>query len=94
MREKFGGLCVGGPMAGKMIVKDAPTFSISVFDAYPDLRFTMSTETREVIKPDMYYYSYQPMTKNINFWVYDNLRYHDVIELLANAYAAQQYKED
>lgn len=94
MREKFGGICIGGPMAGQMVVKENPSFSVSIFDVYPSLRLTLSTETKGAIKSDMYYYSYQPMTKNVNFWVYDNLRYHDVIELLANAYVAQQYKED
>ena len=93
MAEYFTGICIGGPLAGQMVAKDAPSFSVNIFDVYPNLRFTMSTETREIIKPDCYY-SYQPMTKNVNFWVYDDLRYHDVIELLANAYVAQQYKED
>lgn len=94
MAEYFTGICIGGPMAGQMVAREAPSFSISVFDVYPDLRLTLSTETKGAIKPDMYYYSYQPMTKSVNFWVYDDLRYHDVIELLANAYVAQQYKED
>ena len=94
MAEYFTGICIGGPMAGQMVAKEGPSFSISVFEAYPDLHLTASADTEHVIKPDMYYYSYQPMTKSVNFWIYHNLRYHNVIELLAEAYVAQQYKED
>lgn len=93
MREKFGGICIGGPMAGQMVVKDAPSFSVSILDEYPDLCLTISSSSKVAIKPDCYY-SYQPMTKSVNFWVYDDLRYHNVIELLANAYVAQHHKED
>ena len=93
MAEYFTGICIGGPLAGQMVAKDAPSFSVNILDKYPGLCLTISSSSKVAIKPDCYY-SYKPMTKNVNFWVYDDLRYHDVIELLADAYVAQQYKED
>ena len=94
MAEHFIGICIGGPMAGQMVAREGPSFSVNLFDAYPDLCLTISDNSKAAIKPNTHYYSYQPMTKNVNFWVYDDLRYHNVIELLADAYVAQHCKED